>query len=272
MKGYVWQTAENEWGHAVVATALSVVDDTALVSKTILGELKDHLQELCTNKHAHRVLMQLLAPDSHRYLPPATLAMMHPPTKTMMVAANSGAAAAGGLGLEDDEVLEDEQLQDMDALHDGDDETADAVNEGVEDDEERGAAEAAAAAETGDMGGGTAAEASAAAAGGSGGPGTGNGSEHPKMVERQLGESKKAATARRRELLGSGPGSFAAALLSVCVGEAVQLLQTPAGADVLVEAAATELQPLVGADVEAWAEQFMGPGYVSERSIATENT
>jgi hypothetical protein len=38
--GFVWQTAENEWGHAVVATALSVVDDTALTGKTILGELK----------------------------------------------------------------------------------------------------------------------------------------------------------------------------------------------------------------------------------------
>lgn len=38
--GFVWQTTENEWGHAVVATALSVVDDTALTSKLILGELK----------------------------------------------------------------------------------------------------------------------------------------------------------------------------------------------------------------------------------------
>jgi hypothetical protein len=38
--GFVWQTAENEWGHAVVATALSVVDDTALTSKTLLPELK----------------------------------------------------------------------------------------------------------------------------------------------------------------------------------------------------------------------------------------
>lgn len=38
--GFVWQTAENEWGHAVIATALSVVDDTALTGKAILGELK----------------------------------------------------------------------------------------------------------------------------------------------------------------------------------------------------------------------------------------
>jgi hypothetical protein len=38
--GFVWQTTENEWGHAVIATALSVVDDTALTGKLILGELK----------------------------------------------------------------------------------------------------------------------------------------------------------------------------------------------------------------------------------------
>jgi len=40
LTGYVWQTAENEWGNAVVATALSVVDDTALTGKVILGEIK----------------------------------------------------------------------------------------------------------------------------------------------------------------------------------------------------------------------------------------
>ena len=40
LPGFVWQTTENEWGHAVVATALSVVDDTALTGKLILGELK----------------------------------------------------------------------------------------------------------------------------------------------------------------------------------------------------------------------------------------
>jgi hypothetical protein len=38
--GFVWQTSENEWGHAVIGTALSVVDDTALTGKLILGELK----------------------------------------------------------------------------------------------------------------------------------------------------------------------------------------------------------------------------------------
>lgn len=40
LAGHVRTMAENEWGNAVVCTALSVVDDTALVGKSILGELK----------------------------------------------------------------------------------------------------------------------------------------------------------------------------------------------------------------------------------------
>lgn len=40
MKGYVWQMAENEWGNAVVCTALAVVDDTALTVKSIGADIK----------------------------------------------------------------------------------------------------------------------------------------------------------------------------------------------------------------------------------------
>ena len=32
--------ALNEWGHAVLCTALSVIDDTALVAKSVVAELK----------------------------------------------------------------------------------------------------------------------------------------------------------------------------------------------------------------------------------------
>ena len=40
LSGHVSNMAVNEWGHAVLCTALSVVDDTALVSKTVVAELK----------------------------------------------------------------------------------------------------------------------------------------------------------------------------------------------------------------------------------------
>jgi hypothetical protein len=38
--GYVWQMAENEWGNAVVATALAVVDDTALTGKALVADVR----------------------------------------------------------------------------------------------------------------------------------------------------------------------------------------------------------------------------------------
>jgi hypothetical protein len=38
--GFVKDAAINEWGHAVLATALSVVDDSSLLNKVIIAELK----------------------------------------------------------------------------------------------------------------------------------------------------------------------------------------------------------------------------------------
>jgi hypothetical protein len=38
--GFVKDAAINEWGHAVLANALSVVDDTSLLTKVIVAELK----------------------------------------------------------------------------------------------------------------------------------------------------------------------------------------------------------------------------------------
>lgn len=199
MKGYVWQTAENEWGHAVVATALSVVDDTALTGKTLLPELKSKLEEWVTNKHAARVLLQLLAPDSHRYLPQSSYEMMHPPAKSMMVsaaaaAAGGGSAAAAGMD-EDEEMLDEAEEQQQEEADEGD----------------------------------AAADGEGEAAGGS---------SSSQLVERQLGESRKDPTQRRRELLSAGgKDSLAAALLALCGEQAGQLLCSQIAADVVVEVA-----------------------------------
>ena len=52
-----------------------------------MGEYVEH-------KHGRHVLLQLLAPDSTRYFPPAVMELMHPPKRTMMVTATSGGGAA----------------------------------------------------------------------------------------------------------------------------------------------------------------------------------
>jgi len=61
--------------------------------------------------------------------------------------------------------------------------------------------------------------------------------ERPQMVERVLGESKKDATVRRRELLGSGPDSLGGSLVAEVAGRAGGLLRDQWGCDVVVEVA-----------------------------------
>jgi hypothetical protein len=55
--------------------------------------------------------------------------------------------------------------------------------------------------------------------------------------ERLLGASKKDPALRRRELLGSGPKSLAAALTALVAARAPALLRSPAGGDLVVEVA-----------------------------------
>ena len=52
-----------------------------------------------------------------------------------------------------------------------------------------------------------------------------------------LGASKKDCDVRRQELLGKGPGSLAAAVLTHCISHCGAMLRTQQGADVVAEAA-----------------------------------
>eukprot|EP00967_Tisochrysis_lutea_P139329 scaffold253027_cov22-Tisochrysis_lutea.AAC.1 len=42
------------------------------------------LEDAVEDPHASRVLLQLLCPNSRRYLPPAVLTMLHPPQRTVV--------------------------------------------------------------------------------------------------------------------------------------------------------------------------------------------
>lgn len=46
LKGHVQEALKDEWGHLPIVTALSVVDDTALLNKFIIGEIKVGLVEI----------------------------------------------------------------------------------------------------------------------------------------------------------------------------------------------------------------------------------
>ncbi|PSC67012.1 pumilio-like protein 24 [Micractinium conductrix] len=81
MKGHVDAMARDEWGHLALITALSVVDDTTLLRKTVIVDLQKDLAELAEHRYSYRVLMQLLHPDCGRYLPPQLAAIARPPAK-----------------------------------------------------------------------------------------------------------------------------------------------------------------------------------------------
>lgn len=199
-------------------------------------DVQGHLEEMVTNKHAHRVLMQLLAPDSHRYLPPAIYEIMHPPAKTTMVAAAAAAAGSGGAaaGLDEDEEEPDFGAADApDADTDADSDDADGDEQLQEEDSGDEAGASGSVSEGGEEPAGI-----SDSQGGQGPAGQqAGGSGDAALVARQLGESKKDPGLRRQELLGSGPDSLAAGLVGLCAEQAVQLLASPVGSEVLVEVA-----------------------------------
>lgn len=195
MKGHARAMAKDEWGHAVLSTALTVVDDTALLSKTVVSELAasggegegDELAELCSHPHASRVFCQLLSPCDSKVLPPHTLALVKAASDRALGEDGMGAGGGGEGGTKGDE------------------------NGGDDDDGDNAATTR------------TASEAATAA----------------QSASKSNLTSKKSASKRRREILGSGssPTSLGSALLSTLAANAAALLRTPAGGDLVVEAA-----------------------------------
>ena len=103
--GHVRTMMEDEWAHVALLSALTHVDDTALLAKTLVPDIlvrpnrpqvghawppgasspcrpivvvQAHLDEVVVHRYARRVLLHLLAPDSPRYLPPHLHAFLHP--------------------------------------------------------------------------------------------------------------------------------------------------------------------------------------------------
>ncbi|XP_021730294.1 pumilio homolog 24-like [Chenopodium quinoa] len=68
MKGHVGKIAHDQCGSLVLASVLSTVDDTKLVTKVIIRELQPILSELVLDKSGRRPVLQLLHPNCLRYL------------------------------------------------------------------------------------------------------------------------------------------------------------------------------------------------------------
>ncbi|XP_047332682.1 pumilio homolog 24 isoform X2 [Impatiens glandulifera] len=72
----VSKIAHDQYGSLVLVCILSTVDDTKLVSKNVVRELKKILKELVFDKNGRRPLLQLLHPNCSRYLSVDDLAAM----------------------------------------------------------------------------------------------------------------------------------------------------------------------------------------------------
>ncbi|CAO2821570.1 unnamed protein product [Amaranthus hypochondriacus] len=68
MKGHISKIAQDHCGSLVLVSALSIVDDTKLVTKIIIRELQPILKELVYDKSGRRPILQLLHPYCQRYL------------------------------------------------------------------------------------------------------------------------------------------------------------------------------------------------------------
>ena len=67
-RGNATQVAQHECGHLVLMRALDVVDDTVLMRKAVVAELAESCIELALDQYGYRVLMQLIKPNSGRYV------------------------------------------------------------------------------------------------------------------------------------------------------------------------------------------------------------
>ncbi|CAG9467832.1 unnamed protein product [Pedinophyceae sp. YPF-701] len=246
-KTHVTKMALDEWGHWVLLTILSVVDDTQLLRKFIVPDMIEDAVPLLASRTGRTVILQLLAPDQTRYVPLWAQEWIHPPPRRVGPAKDG--ETPGGEG-------DDEQEGDSGMDTDGEDASELESDEpraphGESDDEDEGEEEGSD-------------DDSDAEAGTEGKMELFGGSEGEEdegdlgVVDDEFGNveeleedeggsgwkvgwinvSKKDPTDRRCEVLGSGEGSLAAKVLE-CVAEgAKELLEdTQGGGDLLVEVA-----------------------------------
>lgn len=225
LKGQVGRIARDEHAAVFLAFAVECTDDTKLVAKSIITELRDEgLAELASDKAARRILLHLLRPRSTRYLNPHVLATIPDPEETAKTARETREALAAGGHFKDEE--EDDEEEGEEGVGDeGDDDDMDdeMMDDEFEEEEEEGEP----------VGNGMTKQRSRAAeAGGDdmdddddeGGGGDGM----------DFGVSRKDASQRRREIFGA-PGHLGRSLVAACVNSASSMLRSKEASDVLFE-------------------------------------
>jgi pumilio homology domain family member 6 len=81
LKTQVWRVSQDECAHSTIMTLIDCVDDTNMLNKIILQELKseDIAGIVCEHKFGKRVILHLLRPRLNKYSPPNLQMMMLSP-------------------------------------------------------------------------------------------------------------------------------------------------------------------------------------------------
>mmetsp|Transcript_5091 Transcript_5091/g.17105 ORF Transcript_5091/g.17105 Transcript_5091/m.17105 type:complete len:761 (+) Transcript_5091:81-2363(+) len=214
LKGQVWRVAQDDYAHCVITTLFDCVDDTQLLSKGIISELKQEgLEEVIMHKNARRIILHLLNPRCTRYFPPHLLECVPDPAKVKQDAEDAVEAlkrggraekeakkASGKVSDSDDEDNDADESDDDDDDDMGvvDDEFNGDANDDDDDDDDDDLEEAPAD-----------------------GP--------------DFGVAKKPANVRRSELFKQGLGK---SLIATCSVNAASMLRSNLASDVIFEVAA----------------------------------
>eukprot|EP00922_Rhytidocystis_sp_ex-Travisia-forbesii_P066798 GHVS01099204.1.p1 GENE.GHVS01099204.1~~GHVS01099204.1.p1 ORF type:complete len:612 (-),score=155.82 GHVS01099204.1:35-1870(-) len=93
LKTRVHSICASDFGCLAIMRLLSTVDDTKLLVDAVLKELIMKLDDVCFHRHAHKVLLYVMAPDASRYLTQAEKALLSLPSPTSLKPAHVRRAA-----------------------------------------------------------------------------------------------------------------------------------------------------------------------------------
>ena len=248
LKGQVGRIVRDDHASVTIMCLLDSVDDTQLLAKVIVAELRQEgLAELADDRAARRVLLHLLRPRSTRYVHPHVLATLPDQADiAAVVEATKKALTAGGheVGDEEDreeEEEEEEEEEDVEMEEDEENAEEDTDDEMMDDEFDEEEEEAKPKSQM------TAYKSKAAQAGGDDDDDDENDGGGDSV---DFGISRKPSDVRRREIF-SAPGHLGRTLVASCIGAAGAMLRSATACDVLLETCAGGAGGVVTASVGA---------------------
>ncbi|KDQ55462.1 hypothetical protein JAAARDRAFT_71318 [Jaapia argillacea MUCL 33604] len=76
IKPHIERMCKDDEAQLVLFTALDVLDDTKLLTKSLISEITSHASTLCTTHQGRRALLYLILPRSRRHFTPAQTALL----------------------------------------------------------------------------------------------------------------------------------------------------------------------------------------------------